>query len=129
MHPGGVRTSTNLSVLYPDAVSQMWVVAFGLADRGRAKSLVTRFQAAHPEWDRPAATHVGRRRGLGPGRLLGAGCAGRWLAPVTGARSTLGVQRIRSAAELAGRGWPFTPADAGQVILGGAGFRGFGVSR
>jgi hypothetical protein len=67
-HDGDARQRTNWTLLYPDALQQMWAVAFGLVDQRRGAWLVARFDAAQPRWDRPLATalyHKGRQVVLG----------------------------------------------------------------
>lgn len=48
------------TVLYPDALEQVWAVAFGLVPRKRAVTLLQRIAALHPELADPAATMVTR---------------------------------------------------------------------
>jgi len=114
VHPSGVRQSTDWSVFYPDALQQAWAVAFGLTTGSRARSLMTQLDNTHPQWDQPTATET---FASGPGPV------GYW--PVAGmamsrvgqsARASLAADRIRSAAIGAGRAWPFTTGNAGQLI-------------
>jgi hypothetical protein len=111
----GAATPTDWSVLYPDAVAQAWTVAFGLATGERAGRLMRRVAEAQPNWDQPAAL---ARFGPGAQRV------GYW--PVTGwafavvgdgQRSGAAATEIEASAEKLGRGWPFTTAIAGQLIL------------
>jgi hypothetical protein len=114
-HAGGARQRTNWRVLYPDALQQVWAVAFGLADPVRGAELVARFEAAHPRWDQPTSTALYDK---GPRRV------GYW-APVGWAfaragrpnRARAAAGRIRAAAVAADRRWPFTPSDAAQLIV------------
>jgi hypothetical protein len=114
-HESGARQRTNWSLLYPDALQQVWAVAFGLVDQKRGASLVARFAAAQPRWDQPTATAMfdkGRR------------AVGYW-APVGWAYARIGqlqrartaAARIRAAAAASSRRWPFTPSDAAQLVV------------
>jgi hypothetical protein len=119
VHANGRRQRTNWRVLYPDALQQTWAVAFGLVRGERARALMRRFRREQPRWDRPAA--IARFR-----RPSGAGLApvGYW-APAAWAfarvgderRSQLAARRLRRAAAASGRAWPFTTADAGQLVV------------
>jgi hypothetical protein len=104
-HESGTSVPADLRVLYPDAMEQLWAVGFGLVPRKVAPGLVQRISALHPElgdptvagyWPMAAAAflQVGDRAG-----------ADRILTGVDG------------AATAAGRAWPFTSADAGQLLL------------
>jgi hypothetical protein len=114
-HDTGVRQGTNWRVLYPDALQQAWAVAFGLVDRERAAWLVARFDAAQPRWDRPMATALydKGRRAVGYWALVG------WAYARIGQpqRARAAAARIRAAAAATSRRWPFTPSDAGQLVV------------
>jgi hypothetical protein len=122
VHGNGARKATDWRTLYPDALEQSWAVAFGLVPRKRARELMLRFAAAQPNWDRPERTaHF--EDGDRP--------VGYW-APVAwafaqvgdGQRSAFAALHVRAAATRARRAWPFTPADAGQLVLAGEGAHG-----
>lgn len=114
-HDTGARRPTNWRVLYPDALQQVWAVAFGLVDPERAAGLVARFDAAQPRWDRPMATAVydNGRRAVGYWALVG------WAYARIGRpqRAQAAAARIRAAAAGAHRQWPFTPSDAAQLVI------------
>jgi hypothetical protein len=114
VHADGARHPTSWSVLYPDAMEQVWPVAFGLVTGVRARYLMGRFAAAQPNWDLPTAL---ARFDSGPAPV------GYWAVPawafarigdLAGAGTALG--RIRTSALAIGRAWPFTPSDAGQLL-------------
>jgi hypothetical protein len=115
VHENGARQSTNWSVFYPDAAQQMWAVGFGLVDASRAAALVAKFEQTHPLWDKPSATDT---------YDTGAKAVGYW-APIgwayqrvgNTARAALGATNIRAAALATNRAWPFTPSDAGQLMV------------
>ena len=104
--PTSVSTSDPSSTLVPDAVSQLWAVAFGLATGARARRLVATVGSAQPTFD----TDNGAA-GTFPVSL--------WALDAVGERSrALGAaDAMARAAE--GGGWapPLTTGDAGQLIV------------
>ena len=115
VHSDGVRQTTNWANLYSDAMEQAWAVGYGLVPTSTAVKLTSHVASSHPEWDRPQA----------PAILNGtASTAGYW--PVAGfaflnggqpASAATGGASIQAAAEASKFAWPFTPADAGNLIL------------
>jgi hypothetical protein len=114
VHEDGNHQPTNWSLLYPDALQQAWVVAFGLAEASHAKTLVSHFTSAHPAWDMPAQNDL---------YDSGRGAVGYWapagwaLGTVSPGPTATAAQNIRQAAMASQRAWPFTPSDSGQLIL------------
>lgn len=116
-HENGVQTVTNWGVLYPDALSQVWAVAFGLVDndRGRAAALLQRFDSTHPSWDQPAAIDVFD---------LGNHAVEYW--PVAGwafarigeqGRADAAAASILTGALNANWAWPFHSMAMGQLVF------------
>jgi hypothetical protein len=105
---------TDWSELYPDALEQLWPVAYGLAPVGTAAQLIARFGFAHPNWAMPTALDdIG-----GSPQVIGyqAVAAIAFAAAGDASRAAAAASTIEAAAEKAGRAWPFTPADAGELI-------------
>jgi hypothetical protein len=106
VHPDGDEELPSWPVLFPDALQQIWVVAFGVACPERERVVVERFLSHHPDW--LAAPFVG------------------WWVPVTWAleatghheEAAAGLDTLTEASIVTGRSWPFTPSDAGQLIEG-----------
>ncbi|HVL91586.1 MAG TPA: hypothetical protein VM841_15295 [Actinomycetota bacterium] len=105
----------NWNELYASAVAQAWAIAFGLVEGAEAASLFARFEAAQPRWDEPLAT---TQYPWGPGRVdywpvvaLAAKRAG------DPARAAQAATRIRDAALSENRFWPYTTAEAGEMIM------------
>jgi hypothetical protein len=104
VHPDGAEELPSWPVLFPDALQQVWAVAFGVACPEREAVVVDRFLAQHPDWF--AAPFVG------------------WWAPVTWALeatgrhegAAAGLDALTEASIVPDRAWPFTPSDAGQLI-------------
>jgi hypothetical protein len=119
LHENGERHPTDWSILYPDALEQVWTVAFGLADPSRAPGLMSHFAVAQPMWDEPTATAT-----FSLNDRASPGTVGYW--PVAGlafyatgdaSTATLASDRIRAAALSAGRAWPFSTGTAGGLIV------------
>ena len=113
-HENGARQTTNWSVLYPDSLEQAWTVAFGLATGSRAQAVMARFSQHQPTWDTPTATAL---FDTGP-KPVGYWSVAAWAYGRTGqaARATQAATSIRAAALNAGRAWPFTTGDAGELV-------------
>ena len=116
VHDTGVRDDTDWSRLYPDALQQVWAVAFGFATGDRATALLSRFQAEHPEWSTPTASSLYND---------GPRVTGYWPMTLTAMRATGGAAAVPAAARsivdagrASGYAWPYTTAIAGQVVLG-----------
>jgi hypothetical protein len=117
VHENGEVRHTDWSNFYPDSVEQAWVVAYGAADPARASALLAQFAVSQPNWDHPRATAqywdgAPYEHEVGYWPLIG------WAFLRMGATETAraGAQSIRSAAVEAGRSWPFTTGDAGQLV-------------
>jgi hypothetical protein len=121
VHGDGARKPIDWSILYPDAVEQAWAVAFGLVPARRAQELMLRFASAQPDWDRPE----GIAHFEGGDRPVGYWAPAAWAFARVGdvQRSALAATHLRAAAIAARRAWPFTPSDAGQLVLTGVGAR------
>jgi hypothetical protein len=112
----GARKTTDWSLLYPDAVEQTWLVAFGLVTGARAGELMRRFARAQSSWDRPEALgrfDSGSRQVVGywPNVASAFGAIG------DSRRSDAAAAKIEDAAVRLHRAWPFTSASAGQLIV------------
>ena len=119
VHDDGGRQPNDWKVLYSDSLQQAWAVAFGLVDSARAPTLVTRFNGAQPNWALPAATAL-----FSSGQAL----VGYWPAAglafdaVQSTVASTAAASIRAGALAAGRAWPYTTGNAGQLILFQAGY-------
>jgi hypothetical protein len=117
-HADGARVPTDWHNLYPDGLQQVWAVAYGLVSPARAVALMAQFEAHQTSWDSPGAPAVVD----GVRQPAGYWAVGGWAYLRIGkiSRAAAAEQRIRSAAASSLRAWPFTPADAGQLINLGA---------
>jgi len=123
LHANGFRETTKWPVLYPDALQQVWTVAFGLSRGDRARRIMERFGREQPNWSQPATT---ARFGPGPDRT-GYWAPAGWAFLQTGAspQGRSAAASIRAASLATGRLWPFTSGDAGQLILLESGDTGY----
>ena len=125
LHADGTRVPAPIEWIYPGASAQAWAVADGLATRSNAVNLMARAEAAQPYWDRPPAT--AQYADAQPICFNQTPCyapvnywprfALAYLAIGNTQRALGGALNIHNYANVAGRGFPFTPADAGQLIL------------
>jgi hypothetical protein len=113
VHPNGARQPTSWSQLYPDAISQVWAVRYGLLRGSRARTVLVSFLRAHPNAHTPAALDLvdGRSAPTGywpglatPLGLVDAGAPARFLAGTS------------AAAAQTGRAWPYSVQTAADVI-------------
>lgn len=111
----GTMAATSWTVLYPDAMENAWAVAYGLASQTQAAKILTHLEQQQPRWAEPDQPAAG---GAGAGQQVG-----YW--PVAGWAFTLAGQRggaldaaltISSGTAADQRVWPFTTADAGELI-------------
>jgi hypothetical protein len=105
VHSDGTRQATTWSILYPDALEEVWPVAFGLSEGTTASTLVQTFAQMQPSWAIPA--------------LSGYWPVAGWAFARTGDAATADAASasIRSAALAANRAWPFTTGNAGQLVV------------
>lgn len=117
---GAGRTSSapSWTVLYPDAMENVWAIAYGLATPAQAASILSHLGRAQPWWtdpDQSASIGTGSDVSQQP---VGYWPVGGWALILTGQKS-----QALSAAAIIGTGaaaqqrtWPFTTADAGELI-------------
>lgn len=115
LHEDGSRTSVDWRQLYPDAMEQVWAVTFGLADPSRAAELMAKFVQMHPSCAKPAATDLtdGSVRPVGYWPVVG------WALLRVNQRSQAlaGAVSIRAGSDATGRAWPWSVAEAGELIV------------
>ena len=117
--PRGTLESTSWSILYPDAMEQVWAVAFGLATGRRAAAMMERLAASEPTWDQP-----GSPAQLLTGSTVATGPAGYWplgawasIASGNPAAAAAELETISSGANAAHEAWPYTPGTAGEQMV------------
>lgn len=125
LHADGTRVPAPLDWIYPGSSAQMWAVADGLAVGSAARTLVERVEARQPQWDRPGSNS--QFADAQPNCNYQTPCIARtnyWvkfalahLAIGNARRALTAALNIRNGATLLGRLFPFTPADAGMLIV------------
>jgi hypothetical protein len=118
VHGNGVRQPTNWAQLYPDAVSQVWAVRYGLVRRDRVAPLLRQFLAAHPNAHDPNAPDLVDGSVRPTGYWPGLAFALRTVDPAAPARFLAGS---RAAAAATGNAWPYSVQIAGDVTVLAAG--------
>jgi len=112
-------TTTDWTVLYPDAIEQMWAVAWDASTSSHAATIVAQFSASQSNWDQPTttapyltnATVAPAIVGYWPFPATAFGAGGDPAADETAATS---LQDDRNAA---GEAWPWNTGSAGQLVL------------
>lgn len=109
------HTPLQWSEMYASAVAQVWAIAFGLVEGDAARDLFQRFEAAQPNWDRPAAL---TRYPWGEARV------DYWPVAALAAkragfvdRAAQGASSIHAAALSVNRYWPYTTAESGEMLM------------
>jgi hypothetical protein len=119
-HPDGAHQVTNWSQLYPDAVSQVWAVRFGVARSDRTRAVLLRFLATHPHAYDPSAVDLVNGTVSPAGYWPGLGLALRFVDPGASSRFLAGT---RGQAAATTRAWPYSvqiAADSIELIAAGA---------
>jgi hypothetical protein len=113
VHPSGIHVAANWSQLYPDAMSELWAVRFGLLRGARATAVLQRFARAHPRAADPTAPDL-VDGATGPGGYWPA--AGLALAAVDRTAPARFLAGTRAAAAATGRAWPYSVQTAAESI-------------
>ena len=113
VHPSGDHVTTNWSQLYPDALSQLWAVEYGLVRGPLATAVTTRFAVTHPGTADPTTPDLVDGAVRPGGYWPGAGLA---LATVDQSAPARFLAGTRAAAAVSGRAWPYSVQTAAQSI-------------
>jgi len=118
--PTGVTTPVDWQYLYPDAMEEAWAAAFGVATPTQAALIVGKLGTAEPQWDQPGAGQQMRDRPAT--QPVGYWPLAAWALERTG-QVTAGEQAAATIWQQAAASeqWPFTVADAGQLIVAESG--------
>lgn len=118
--PSGATTAVNWSYLYPDAMEQAWPVAFGLTTAQQSATVLGALTAHAPQWDEPNASKS--MRGTSGQTPVGFWPLVSWAFEQAG--QTAAAQQAAASIWQAAQphlGWPFTVADAGELIVAESG--------
>ncbi len=115
---GKTSSAPSWTVLYPDAMENVWAIAYGLATPAQAASILSHLGRTQPWWTEPDQSASIGTDGHVSQQPVGYWPVGGWALNLTGQRS-----QALSAAAIIGTGaaaerrtWPFTTADAGELI-------------
>jgi len=113
LNSSGRRAITDWSSLYPDAMEEVWAVAYGLATPTEAQDITQALAAHHPNWDEPTS------QALVAGRLAPVSYwpVGAWAEENVGNDALRAIASIRAAAESSGEAWPYNTGAAGELII------------
>ncbi len=112
-------TTTDWTVLYPDAFEQMWAIAWDASTSPHAATILAQFTADQPNWDQPTATApyltnatvAPATVGYWPFAATAFVAAGDPAADETAATS------LQDDLNAAGEAWPWNTGSAGQLVL------------
>jgi hypothetical protein len=119
-HPDGAHQPTNWSQLYPDAISQVWAVRFGVTRPNHARTVLLQFLQTHPHADNPSGADLVNGTISPAGYWPGLGLALRVADPSAPSRFLAGT---RNQAAATARAWPYSvqiAADSIELIAVGA---------
>jgi hypothetical protein len=114
----GTSSAPSWTVLYPDAMENVWAIAYGLAAPAQAASILSHLERMQPRWAEPDQSGL-----IDTGGVVSQQPVGYW--PEAGWALTLTSQKnqalhaaatISAGAAARQRTWPFTTGDAGGLI-------------
>jgi hypothetical protein len=112
-------TPTDWSVIYPDALEQMWAIAWDATTSSHAATILSQFATDQPHWDVPTdtapqltnATVSPSEIGYWPFAATAYVAVGDPAADETAATS------LQTAADAASESWPWNTGLAGQLVI------------
>ena len=119
-HADGAQQATDWTYLYPDGLEEIWAVAYGVAPASQSQTLVGTFVSRQPTWTSPASTSQYRGDGS---QSTGYAPVATWALATVGdpSQGATDASSILQAAATAGMLWPFTVADAGELVVAASG--------
>ena len=114
----GASSAPSWTVLYPDAMENVWAIAYGLAAQAQAASILSHLERMQPRWAEPGQSAPVDINGVVSQQSVGYWPEGGWALALTGQKN----QALNAAATISAgpaaqqRIWPFTTADAGGLI-------------
>ncbi len=115
---GDSSSATSWAVLYPDAMENVWAIAYGLATPAQAASILSHLAQTQPWWTDPDQPVSIGADGDVSQQPAGYWPVGAWALTLTGQKSQAlsAAALISTGAAAQRRTWPFTTADAGELI-------------
>jgi hypothetical protein len=114
----GTTSAPSWTVLYPDAMENVWAIAYGLAAPAQAASILSHLERMQPRWAEPDQSAPIDTNGVVSQQSAGYWPVAGWALTLTGQKN----QALNAAATISvgaaaqRRTWPFTTADAGGLI-------------
>ncbi len=112
-------TTTDWTVLYPDAIEQMWAVAWDASTSSHAATIVAQFSASQSNWDQPTTTAPYLTNAT-----VAPAIVGYWPFPATAfgaggdpAADETAATSLQDDLNAAGEAWPWNTGSAGQLVL------------
>ena len=114
----GTSSAPSWTVLYPDAMENVWAIAYGLAAPSQATSILSHLERMQPWWTEPDQSAPIDTDGGISQQSVGYWPVAGWALTLTGQKNQAlnAVVNISAGAAAQQRTWPFTTADAGGLI-------------
>ncbi|MBV9447158.1 MAG: hypothetical protein JO345_14855 [Streptosporangiaceae bacterium] len=114
----GTNSAPSWTVLYPDAMENVWAIAYGLATPAQAASILSHLERMQPRWTEPDQSAPIDTDGDVSRQPVGYWPVGGWALTLTGRpdQALNAAATISAGAAAQQRIWPFTTADAGELI-------------
>ena len=113
----GMSSAPSWTILYPDAMENVWAIAYGLAAPAQVVSILAQLKRMQPRW-----TELGQSASVDShgvvSRSVGYWPVAGWALIVAGQRDRAlnGAAVVSAVAAARQRAWPFTTGDAGELI-------------
>lgn len=116
--PNGTASAPSWTILYPDVMENAWAVAYGLASPVQARSIISHLGRQQPRWAEPDHAAWSNIGGAVSQQPAGYWPVAGWALTLTGHTSDAldAAATISAGAAAEHRAWPYTVADAGQLI-------------
>ena len=112
-------TTTDWTVLYPDAFEQMWAIAWDASTSSHAATILAQFTADQPNWDQPTATAPYLTNATVSPATVGYWpfAATAFVAAGDPAADETAATSLQDDLNAAGAAWPWNTGSAGQLVL------------
>ena len=114
----GGSSAPSWKVLYPDAMENVWAIAYGLATPAQATSILSHLKPLQPRWAEPDQSAPMDLNGIVSEQSVGYWPEVGWALTLAGqnGQALNAAATISAGAAAQRRTWPFTTADAGGLI-------------
>jgi hypothetical protein len=113
----GKSSAPSWTNLYPDAMENVWAIAYGLATPAQIASILAQLKRMQPQW-----TELGQSSSVDSHGVVSLSVSywpvAGWALVVAGqrGRALSGAAVVSTVAAARGRAWPFSTGDAGELI-------------